>query len=276
MLTDTKIRTLKPQSSAYRVADSNGLCIEVRPSGAKAWRYRYRYAGKPSMITLAEYPSMTLKEARDERDRLRALVKGGSNPALVARIERATKVEKSATTFGAIALELLEKRTREGLSPGSVKRERRHIEKDLAGVREIPISEVSAPILLEELRKLERRGVVETAHRARALSGRIFNYAIATGRATTNPSESLDGALEQAKPKHLAAITDPERIGALLRDIHGYHGSPITQAALKLAPLVFVRPGELRKARKAEPPRVSRRLVGLSQAARLAWLSCCR
>ncbi|MEJ2630378.1 MAG: integrase arm-type DNA-binding domain-containing protein, partial [Acidihalobacter sp.] len=252
MLTDTKIRTLKPQSSAYRVADSNGLCIEVRPSGAKAWRYRYRYAGKASMITLAEYPSMTLKEARDERDRLRALVKGGSNPALVARIERATKVEQSATTFGAIALELLEKRAREGLSPGSVKRERRHIEKDMAGIREIPITQVTAPILLEELRKLERRGVVETAHRARALAGRVFNYAIATGRATTNPSESLDGALEQAKPKHLAAITDPERIGALLRDIHGYHGSPITQAALKLAPLVFVRPGELRKARKAD------------------------
>ncbi|HET7268811.1 MAG TPA: integrase arm-type DNA-binding domain-containing protein [Oleiagrimonas sp.] len=252
MLTDTKLRALKPRPRAYRVADTNGLCIEVRPSGSKAWRYRYRYAGKASMVTLAEYPSMTLKEARDERDRLRTLVKGGGNPALVARLERAAQVEQSATTFGAIALELLEKRTKEGLSPGSVKRERRQIEKDLAGVREIPITQVSAPVLLEELRKLERRGVVETAHRARSLVGRVFRYAIATGRASTNPAESLAGALEQSKTKHLAAITDPERIGVLLRNIDAYRGSPITQAALKLAPLVFVRPGELRKARKED------------------------
>ena len=97
MLTDTKLRALKPRTSAYRLADANGLCIEVRPSGAKAWRYRYRYAGKPSIITLAEYPAMGLAEARAERDRLRALVRGGGNPANVARVERAAKVERAET-----------------------------------------------------------------------------------------------------------------------------------------------------------------------------------
>jgi integrase len=249
MLTDTKLRALKPRESAYRLADTNGLCIEVRPSGAKAWRYRYRYAGKPSIITMAEYPAMGLAEARAERDRLRALVKGGANPAHAARIERATKIERSETTFGAIAAELLAKRAKEGLSPGSVKRERRLIEKDMAAVGGIPVTDVSAPLLLATLRKLEKRGVVETAHRARSLAGRVFRYAIATGRAQNNPADDLSGALEQPQTKHFASVTDPAKIGDLLRAMHSYRGSPVTLAALKLAPMLFVRPGELRKAR---------------------------
>ena len=252
MLTDTKIRAQKPRDRAYRVADSNGLCLEVRPSGAKAWRYRYRHAGQASMITMGEYPAMGLADARAERDRLRALVRSGANPAHVARIERLTKSERTATTFGAVGLELLEKRAKEGLSPQSVKRERRLIEKDMAGVRDLPIAEVTAPLLLEALRKLERRGVVETAHRARAHAGRVFRYAIATGRAERNPAADLVGALEQPRTIHLAALTEPAKIAELLRAIDAYHGSPVTTAALRLAPLFFVRPGELRSARWAD------------------------
>jgi integrase len=253
MLTDTKLRTLKPRESAYRIADTNGLCIEVRPSGAKVWRYRYRYAGKPSIVTMAEYPVMGLAEARSERDRLRALVKGGGNPALVAKIERAAKIEQVETTFGAIATELLAKRAKEGLSPGSVKRERRLIDKDMAAISGMPITEVTAPLLLASLRKLEKRGVVETAHRARALAGRVFRYAIATGRRTqNNPADDLAGALELPQTKHFASVTDPEKIGDLLRAMYSYRGSPVTLAALKLAPMLFVRPGELRKARWAD------------------------
>ncbi len=252
MLTDTKIRILKPRGTAYRVADTNGLCIEVRPSGAKAWRYRYRYAGKPSIITMAEYPAMGLAEARSERERLRALVKGGGNPANAARIERAAKIEQAETTFGAIATELLAKRAKEGLSPGSVKRERRLIEKDMAAVSKMPITDVTAPLLLASLRKLEKRGVVETAHRARSFAGRVFRYAIATGRAQANPADDLAGALEQPQTKHFASVTDPAKIGDLLRAMYSYHGSPVTVAALKLAPMLFVRPGELRKARWAD------------------------
>ena len=252
MLTDTKIRTLKPRATAYRVADTNGLCIEVRPTGAKAWRYRYRHGGKPSIITMAEYPAMGLAEARSERDRLRALVKGGGNPAQIARSERAAKVEQAEATFGAIATEFLAKRAKEGLSVGSIKRERRLIEKDMAAISAMPITEVTAPLLLSALRKLERRGVIETAHRARSFSGRVFRYAIATGRATNNPAADLVGALEQPKTKHLASVTDPTKIGELLRSMHAYKGSPVTVAALRLAPLLFVRPGELRKARWAD------------------------
>jgi integrase len=249
MLTDTKIRSLKPRDSAYRIADKNGLCIEVRPTGAKAWRYRYRYAGKPSIVTLSEYPAMSLIEARAEHEKLRALVKGGANPAQVARIERAVRTEQSESTFLVIATELLAKREKEGLTAGSVKRERRLIEKGLAGIGDIPIAEVTAPILLASLRKLEKRGVVETAHRARSLAGRVFRYAIATGRAQRNPADDLTGALEQPQTKHFASVTDPEMIGELLRALYTYQGSIVTQTALKLAPMLFVRPGELRTAK---------------------------
>ncbi len=252
MLTDTKIRAQKPRERAYRVADAQGLCLEVRPSSAKVWRYRYRHAGQASMITLGEYPTMGLADARAERDRLRALVRSGANPAHVARVERITKAGQAATTFGAVGLELLEKRAKEGLSPQSVKRERRLIEKDMAGIRDLPITEVTAPLLLDALRKLERRGVIETAHRARAHAGQVFLYAIATGRAERNPAADLTGALEQPKTTHLAALTEPAKIGQLLRAIDAYQGSPVTTAALKLAPLFFVRPGELRSARWAD------------------------
>ncbi len=252
MLTDTKIRTLKPKAAAYRIADSNGLIIEVRPTGSKAWRYRYRYAGKASMVTIDEYPSMSLQQARAERDKLRALLRGGANPAQVAKAERVAHADRVNSTFGTIGLELLAKRAKEGLSPGSVTRERRLIEKDLAAIASMPITDVTAPILLATLRKLEQRGVVETAHRARSHAGRVFRYAIATGRAERNPAEDLAGALEQPKTKHFASLTDPEQIGELLRALHSYRGSMVTQAALRLAPLVFVRPGELRAAKWAD------------------------
>ncbi|MEN5365632.1 integrase arm-type DNA-binding domain-containing protein [Stenotrophomonas sp. TWI273] len=248
MLTDAKVRFLKPRDAIYRVADTNGLVIEVRPAGTKAWRYRYRYLGKASIITLNEYPAMGLQAARLERDRLKALLRGGANPAQVARAEKITNGERAAVTFGSIGLEFLAKRTREGLSPGSVARERRLIEKDLAALAETPVTDITAPILLVALRKLEKRGVIETAHRARSHAGRIFRYVIATGGAERNPAQDLIGALEQPKVRHFASITEPAQIGALLRAMWAYQGSPVTQAALRLAPMTFVRPGELRKA----------------------------
>lgn len=248
MLTDTKLRALKPKATIYRVADSNGLTIEITPAGTKLWRYRYRFNGKASMAALGEYPSVSLADARTERERLRALLRAGANPTLVARAERAARAEQGANTFGAVALERLAKVEKEGLSVGSVSRERRLITKDMAGVFDVPISEITAPLLLATLRKLEARGVVETAHRARGLAGRVFRYAIATGRTDRNPAADLAGALQQPTTKHFASITDPTQIAQLLQALFQYHGSPVTIAALKLAPMVFVRPNELRKA----------------------------
>lgn len=252
MLTDVKIRALKPRANIYRVADANGLCLEVRPSGSKLWRYRYRHAGKASMLPLGEYPATSLADARAERDKARALVRGGVNPANAVRAARAAKMESTANTFAAIAGEFLNKRSKEGMGAGSVARDMRMIEKDLIGLSHLPVSEITAPVLLAALRKLEQRGVLETAHRARGFAGRVFRYAIATGRAERDPSADLRGALVKPQTRHFASITDPARIGELLRAIEIYKGSPVTIAALKLAPLVFVRPGELRKARWAD------------------------
>ena len=252
VLTDTKLRALKLEDASYRIADSNGLCIEVRPTGAKVWRYRYRFAGKPSMATIGEYPAVTLQDARRERDRLRALVRAGTNPAHAQRAARAASVERHANTFGAIGMEYIAKREREGMTAHSVERDRRALEKYLAPIYDTPISEVTAPLLLAALRKLENRGVIETTHRVRALSGRIFKYAIATGRATSNPAPDLTGALERTQTRHFPSVIDPGDIGALLRALHGYQGTVVVRAALKLAPLVFVRPGELRQAKWAD------------------------
>ena len=249
MLTDTKLKALKVQDASYRMADSNGLCIEVRPTGAKVWRYRYRINDKASMVTIGEYPAVSLQQARTERDKLRAMVKAGTNPAHAQRAAKAANVERNANTFGAIGLEYLAKREREGITAHSVERDRRALETYLAPIYDSPISDVTAPMLLAALRKLEQRGVIETTHRARALAGRVFKYAIATGRGERNPAADLTGALERLQVRHFPSVTKPEQIGALLRALHSYQGSVVTQAALKLAPLVFVRPGELRHAK---------------------------
>ena len=249
MLTDTKLKALKVQNASYRLADSNGLCIEVRPTGAKVWRYRYRINDKASMVTIGEYPAVSLQQARTERDKLRAMVKAGTNPAHAQRAAKAANVERNANTFGAIGLEYLAKREREGMTAHSVERDRRALKTYLAPIYDSPISDVTAPMLLAALRKLEQRGVIETTHRARALADRVFKYAIATGRGERNPAADLTGALERLQVRHFPSVTKPEQIGALLRALHSYQGSVVTQAALKLAPLVFVRPGELRHAK---------------------------
>lgn len=249
MLTDTKLKALKVQDASYRMADSNGLCIEVRPTGAKVWRYRYRINDKASMVTIGEYPAVSLQQARTERDKLRAMVKAGTNPAHAQRAAKAANVERNANTFGAIGLEYLAKREREGMTAHSVERDRRALKTYLAPIYDSPISDVTAPMLLAALRKLEQRGVIETTHRARALAGRVFKYAVATGRGERNPAADLTGALERLQVRHFPSVTKPEQIGALLRALHSYQGSVVTQAALKLAPLVFVRPGELRHAK---------------------------
>lgn len=248
MLTDTKLRSLKPQGKVYRLADANGLCVEVRPSGARIWRYRYRFAGKANMLTIGDYPAVSLAEARAERDKARAQLKKGMDPGLVVKIERAAHEEEAGNTFGALAEELVSQRAKK-LTPGSVVRERRMLERDLGSIANLPVRSVTAPILLKALRKIEARGAVETAHRARAAAGMVFRYAIATGRAENNPALSLAGALTSTKTKHFSSLTEPDEVAKLLKAIYGYQGSPIVSAALKLSALLFVRPGELRAAR---------------------------
>lgn len=249
MLTDAKLRNLKPKEKVFRIADFGGLCIEIRPTGSKIWRYRFRHLGKASMLTIGEYPAVSLSEARGEREKARTLVKGGANPSVVARIQRAALIEQAGNTFAVVADELMHRRAKK-LTPGSVVRERRLLEKDLGSfLGNVPINEITPPLLLMALRKIEARGAIETAHRARAAASLVFRYAIATGRTKTNPAADLIGALTSAKTKHFASLTEPADVADLLKAIYGYKGSPVVSAALKLSALLFVRPGELRHAR---------------------------
>lgn len=201
------------------------------------------------MLTVGEYPAVSLAEARAERDKARVLLKGGADPAQVARIRRAAQMERAGNTFAVVAMELIEKRAKK-LSAGSVLRERRMLEKDLgAFIGDLPIQDITAPVLLMALRKIEARGAIETAHRARAAASLVFRYAIATGRAKLNPAADLIGALTSTRTKHFASLTEPREVAKLLKAIYGYKGSPVVLAALKLSALLFVRPGELRHAR---------------------------
>jgi integrase len=251
MLTDTKLRALKRRQALYRVADANGLCIEVptSASGTRLWRFRYRFNGKASMLALGKYPDVSLLEARALRDDARKLLKAGTNPADAARAAKAVRADYAANTFGAIAAELIDKREREGLSAGTIYRERQWLKNDLAPhLGTLPIKDVTAPLLLATLRRIESRAV-ETAHRARGLCVQVFRYAVATGRAERNIAEDTRGALTAPKTGHFASITEPAQVAPLLRAMWGYQGTPAVNAALKLAPLLFVRPGELRSMR---------------------------
>jgi integrase len=252
MLTDTKLRALRPRTSLYRIADANGLCIEVTPAGSKLWRYRFRFNGKASMATLGEYPIVSLVDARRRRDEARATLGAGVSPVTAARARRTAQAERASNTFAAVAAELLAQRAKT-LSAGSVKREQRLIEQDLVPrIGSVPVADVEPKALLAALRKIEQRGAVETAHRARSLASQIFRYAIATGRAERNPAADLIGALPSPSSGHFASVTDPDAVAPMLRSIHAYQGTAIVAAALKLAPLVFVRPGELRSMRWAD------------------------
>ena len=252
MLTDTKLRSLKPRANVYRIADANGLCIEVRPSGAKLWRYRYRLNGKASMATLGEYPLVPLVDARERRDAARKTLAAGVSPVAAEQARRTAQAEKAGNTFAVVAAEYLAQRVK-SVSASTGIRERQLAERDLfPAIGKMPVAEVTPSVLLAALRKIAERGAVETAHRARSLASHVFRYAIQTERAERNPAADLGGALESPQSAHFASVTDPAQVAPLLRALHAYQGSPIVGAALKLSPLVFVRPGELRTMRWAD------------------------
>jgi integrase len=253
-LTDTAIRKAKPEGEEYKLTDGGGLYLIVAPSGGKWWRWKYRrpVTGKENRLSLGTYPEVGLAEARARRDAARKLLAAGIDPGEQRKAAKAASAERAANSFAAIADELLTQRAKK-LSPGSIVRERRLLEKDLAPyIGGLPVTDVTAPVLLAALRKVEARGAVETAHRARALAAQVFRYAVATGRAERNPAADLQGALSQPQVQHFPSVTEPAQMAPLLRALYGYAGTPVAMAALKLAPLLFVRPGELRRARWAD------------------------
>jgi len=251
-LTDIQVRKAKPAEKPQRLFDGGGLYLEVSPSGGKLWRWKYRVAGKEKRLALGSYPEVSLAEAREKHMAARKTLANGIDPGEQRKLEKLVRSGGSENSFGAIALELLAMRTKKNAKSTAV-RNGRIIEKDLNPyIGDRPINEISAVELLAVLRKMEKRGAVETAHRARGIAGMVFRYAIATGRADRNPAVDLIGALEAPQTKHFASLTEPSAVAPLLRAIWGYEGSAIVTAALKLSPLLFPRPGELRSARWAD------------------------
>ncbi len=246
MLTDTSIKNAKPKEKPYKISDERGLFILVNPNGSKLWRFRYRMDRKENLLSFKSYPEVSLKEAREKRDEARKMLRDGIDPSRAKKAQKAS--DSGADTFETISREWFEKFS-STWSPSHGERIIRRLERDVfPWIGKRPIKEINAPDLLSVLRRIEGRGAVETAHRASQNCGQVFRYAIATGRAERDPSGDLRGAIPPPKKTHHASITDPKEVGALLRAIDGYEGGLIVRAAFRLAPLVFVRPGELRKA----------------------------
>lgn len=250
-LTATAIKNAKPKEKQYKLPDGAGLYLLVKASG-KYWRYNYRYLGKYKTLSLGIYPTVSLKQAREAHQLSRKQLSEGTDPAHQRKIDKSLKQMQAEDSFKAIALEWLENNKATWVET-HYKNLKSRLQNHVFGyIGTRPVVEITAPELLAMLRRIESAGYNETAHRVRSLCGQIFRYAIVTGRAERDPSADLRGALVAVKSTSFATITDPVQIGYLLRAIEDYTGDFVTLCALKLAPLVFVRPSELRRAEWSE------------------------
>jgi integrase len=245
-LTDVAIKRLVPSTKPVRVFDGLGLYLEVTPKGGKWWRFKYRFEGKEKLLSMGTYPETSLKSAREKRDEARGLLANGVDPSAARRAARSTEHSSSGSSFEIVAREFHET-MRDRWSDPHAKRWLERLKKDVfpyVGARALP--EVSAPLLLETLRRVESRGVRETVHSILQACGQVFRYGIATGRCERNPASDLRGALKPVLVKNMAAVTDPAGVGHLMLAIDGYAGSPLTKGALLLSALLFQRPGNVR------------------------------
>jgi integrase len=252
-LTDTQIRNARATAGRVRkLSDGEGLQLWIKPSGAKLWNLAYRFDGKQRKLAMGPYPRVSLKDARARRDEAKSLLDDGLDPSQQKRLAKLAATAENANTFAAIADELLAQKRREGKTPATLRKMEWlfGLAKPALGAR--PISAVEAPEVLQVLRGIEARDRLETARRLRAIIGSVFRFAVATGRASNDPTGALRGALIAPTVRHRAATIEPAGIGELLRAIDGHNGMPEVRAGLQLLALTFVRPGELRGAQWAE------------------------
>jgi integrase len=251
-LTDTAVRTAKPAAKSRKIFDGGGLYLEVSPAGGKWWRLKYRFGGKENRLSLGVYPDVSLKDARERRDEARKLLALGTDPSDNRKAAKLVRADRAANSFEVLTREWFDKYSTNWAKTHSDRIIARFERDVFPWIGGRPIAEITAPELLATVRRIEARGALETAHRALSTCGQVFRYAVATGRAERDPTGDLRGALPPFKGNHFAAITDPKRVGQLLREIEGYQGTYAVNCALRLAPLVFVRPGELRFAQWAD------------------------
>jgi len=245
---------VKASAKTQKLFDGGGLFLQVTPAGGKWWRLKYRFAGKERLLSLGTYPDTGLKDARERRDAAKKLLEAGVDPGAERKAVKATATENATNSFEAVTREWFAKFSA-NLAPSHSLRIMQRFERDIfPWIGGKPIAELATQPrdILQVLRRIEERGAIETAHRARSNCSQVFRYAIQTGRADRDPCADLRGAIPPANKEHLAAVTDPDKVGDLLRLMDGYHGDLIVRCALKLAPLVFVRPGELRNAQWAD------------------------
>ena len=245
-LTATAVKNAKPGTKSRKLTDGGGLYLLVDTKGSKLWRYDYRFAGKRKTLALGIYPEVSLKEAREAHYEAKKQIQKGIDPGQVKKVERQTRNLAASDSFEAIGREWFSQIMGDKSESYRV-RTGRILEKDLypyLGSR--PIAEISTPELLATLRRIEDRGAIDIAHRARQTAGQVFRYAIITGRAERDPTGDLKGALKSKKKKHHAAITEPAEVGRLLVAIDNFQGTVVVKAALQLSALLFPRPGELR------------------------------
>ncbi len=246
MLTETKIKAAKPRDKAYKLTDGGGLTLLVTPNGSKLWRLRYRFRSVENMLSLGAFPEVGLALARERRDDARKLLARDVDPSAA----RAEQKAAQSDVFEVVAREWLDKQQ---LAAVTIAKAQWILESFVyPGIGQRPINEVTAAEVLRVLRGIESRGFHETAHRARQRISQVLRYATATGRADRDVTHDLRGALTAVPTRHRAAIIDPRKVGELLRAIDGYDGQPAVTYALRLAPLLFVRPGELRAAEWTE------------------------
>ncbi|MES2404922.1 MAG: integrase arm-type DNA-binding domain-containing protein [Pseudomonadota bacterium] len=245
-LTALATRKAEPRHKPYKLAAGGGLYLEVMPTGAKYWRWKYRYGGKEKRIALGVFPEISLARAGELRDEARAQLRGGIDPASQRKLDKLAGHLAAENSFEAIAREWLDTRSGEWMPDQSTK-VRAWLENHVfPWIGDKPVAELEAPEVLSMLRRLVKRGTLNTAGRIRETVSAIFRYAIATGRAKRDPAADLRDALPKADARNFAAIIEPKEVAELLRAIDGYQGHPVTLAALRLAPLLFQRPGELR------------------------------
>ncbi len=254
MLTDAHCRnaTCPPERKQARFSDSGGLYLQVSPNGSKRWFLKYRTGGKEKQLALGSYPDVGLTAARKARDAAKLQKAAGLDPVQARKVEKLKATNPAGDTFQAVALEWHAKQAPQW-SEGHAERALRQLERDLfpwIGPRRL--SEIEPVELLATLRKIEERGAIETADRGLMLCRQVWRYGVATGRVSRDITADLKGALTPYRGRHFAAITEPVKLGELLRAIQAYRGGPIVRAALQLAPLLFQRPGELRAAAWAE------------------------
>ena len=251
-LTDTAIRAIKPTSKTAKYFDGGGLYLEVAPSGGKWWRLKYRFQGKEKRISLGTYPTIGLKEARERREDTKKILANGIDPSAQRQAIKVSTTSIDKDSFEVVTREWFDKHV-VNLAPSYSKKVRSLFERQIFPVLGAkPIAEVEPTDVLSAARHVEQTGAIETAHRLIQICGQVFRYAIATGRTKYDVSTGLHAALPKVNVKHMATLTDKKRIGQLLRAIDAYGGFFPVRCALKLAPLLFVRPGELQKAEWAE------------------------